>query len=82
MMRLAAALLLSLFASAVHAQEPPYVYMATLGPSSMQVLPNNPARKRVVFINPNESASIAVCPAGPTRSAPSVPVVAAINGPA
>jgi hypothetical protein len=47
----------------------------------VQVLRNNPTRKRIILINPNATALVAVCPSGNTRSAPSVPVVAKINGP-
>jgi flavoprotein len=61
------------------AQVPPYVYPVTLGTSSVQILPVNPARKRVMFINPNATALLAVCPLGPTRNT-NVAVVAAING--
>lgn len=61
------------------AQVPPYVYPVTLGTSSVQVLPANPARKRVIFVNPNATALVAVCPLGPTRNT-SVIVVAVING--
>lgn len=46
---------------------PPYVYPVTLGTSQAQILAANPARKRLVFINPNAAVTIAVCPAGPRR---------------
>jgi hypothetical protein len=64
----------------VGAQVPPYVYAITLGTSSIQVLPANTLRKRVLFVSPNATALVAVCPAGPTRVSGGVAVVAAING--
>jgi hypothetical protein len=75
---LAAAISLG-FATGAFAQVPPYVYPATLGTASVQVLPVNPARKRILFVNPNATALIAVCPLGPTRST-NVVVTAVING--
>jgi flavoprotein len=75
---LAAALIIGL-ATGAAAQVPPYVYPVTLGTSSIQVLPVNPARKRVIFVNPNATALVAVCPLGPARNT-NVAVVAAING--
>jgi hypothetical protein len=61
-------------------QVPPYVYAPTLGTASVQILPVNPLRKRLMFINPNAAASVAVCPIGPTRVTGGVNVTAAING--
>jgi hypothetical protein len=58
---------------------PPYVYGPTLGTSSVQILPVNPLRKRLMFVNPNATAKVAVCPLGPSRNA-SVIVTAVING--
>ncbi len=75
---LAIALILGL-ANGVSAQVPPYVYPVTLGTASVQVLPQNPLRKRILFINPNATALIAVCPLGPTRNT-NVVVTAVING--
>jgi flavoprotein len=66
-------------ATGAAAQVPPYVYPVTLGTSSIQVLPVNPLRKRVIFVNPNATALVAVCPSGPSRNT-NVAVVAAING--
>ena len=87
MKRLAAALAALCLGAATHAQQiPPYTYPQTLGTSSVTVLPVNPARKKVIFHNPNATALIAVCPVGPTRMPSSppgpagAPVVAAING--
>jgi hypothetical protein len=83
MKRLAVALAVLCLASAAHAQQvPPYTYPQTLGTSSVQVLPANPARKKVSFHNPNATALVAVCPVGPTRAVGGSPslIVAAING--
>lgn len=69
-----------LAAAPAFAQQAPYVYAPTLGTSSVQILGNNPARRRVMFINPNAAASVAVCPVGPTRVTGGVTVTAVING--
>jgi hypothetical protein len=76
------AMLFALLASGAAAQQilPPYVYAYTIGTTQMQVLPANNARKRAIFINPNATALVAVCPSSLTRSVPSVPVVAKVNG--
>ena len=76
---LVALLLLLAGVAGTHAQVPPYVYAVTLGTTSTQVLPVNPARKRVIFVNPNATASVAVCPSGPSRNT-NVNVTAIING--
>jgi hypothetical protein len=76
---LAFALLLGL-ATGAAAQVPPYVYAITLGTVSTQILPADPLRKRLIFANPNATALVAVCPAGPTRVTGGVAVVAVING--
>jgi flavoprotein len=75
---LAFALVIGL-ANGAAAQVPPYVYPVTLGTSSIQVLPVNPLRKRVIFVNPNATALVAVCPSGPSRNT-NVIVTAVING--
>jgi hypothetical protein len=82
MIRLIAALFAFCIASAARAQSPPYTYPLTLGTSSVTVLPPDPARKKVVFHNPNDTAKIAVCPVGPNRTAFSSQalIVAVING--
>jgi hypothetical protein len=54
----------------------PLTYALTIGTSSTQVLPGNPARKGVVFFNPGPN-SIAVCPSTNNTGA-TVPAV--ING--
>lgn len=47
-----------------HAQSPamPYGYAVSVGTSVVSALPANPARKYVVFCNPNDTAKVAVCP--------------------
>jgi hypothetical protein len=77
--KLLASLLLLAGATSAFAQVPPYVYAVTLGTTSTQVLPVNPARKRVIFVNPNATALVAVCPSGPSRNT-NVIVTAIING--
>jgi hypothetical protein len=62
------------------AQAPPYVYAMTVGTAQSVVLPTNSARKRVIFINSNATAKVAICPAGPARGPANATVVAAING--
>lgn len=63
-------------------QAPPFTYPQTIGTSSVTVLPANPARKKVIFQNPNATALIAVCPVGPTRmpGGSQSLIVAVING--
>jgi hypothetical protein len=80
--KLIALLLLQLLAGAVPAvaqQTPPYVYGPTLGTASVQILPVNPLRKRLMFVNPNATSKVAVCPLGPSRNN-DVIVTAVING--
>jgi hypothetical protein len=79
MRKLIALLLLLAAGTPAFPQVPPYVYPVTLGTSSFQILPLNPARKRVIFVNPNATALVAVCPFGPARNT-NVAVVAIING--
>jgi hypothetical protein len=64
------------------AQQPPYVYPVTIGAAQATILPANPARKKLIFHNPNATALVAVCPVGPNRApqSASTPIVAAING--
>lgn len=61
------------------AQAPPYVYPITIGTTSTQVLASGNARKRLIFINPNATAKVAVCPSGPSRNTGTT-VTAVING--
>jgi hypothetical protein len=80
MKRLAAVLLALFFAVPALAQVPPYVYPITLGASQSSILPVNTNRKKLIFQNPNATALVAVCPAGPARTGGAT-VTAAINGP-
>lgn len=73
---LVAAVLLSAPAAA---QVAPYVYPISLGTSQVQVIGQNAARKKLIFHNPNDTAKVAVCPAGPARSNGAT-ITAAING--
>jgi hypothetical protein len=68
--------------SAAAQQVPPYTYPQTIGTASQAILPGNPARKKLIFHNPNDTAKVAVCPVGPTRAVGGSPalIVAAING--
>jgi hypothetical protein len=80
---LAAALAAILFGSAAHAQQiPPFVYSQVIGTTSVQVLPLNNNRKKIIFHNGNATAMIAVCPIGPTRTNPftGALIVASIGG--
>lgn len=82
MLRLIASLLALCLASAAQAQSPPFTYPQTIGTSSVSILAANPARKKLIFHNPNDTAKIAVCPVGPNRTAQSSQalIVAVING--
>jgi hypothetical protein len=77
--KLLASLLLLAGAVSAFAQVPPYTFPIVLSTTSVQVLPVNPLRKRVIFVNPNATALVAVCPLGPARNT-NVAVVAIING--
>lgn len=68
--------------SLCRAQTPPYTYPQTIGTSSVSILAANPARKKLIFHNPNDVAKIAVCPVGPNRTSQSSTalIVAVING--
>jgi hypothetical protein len=79
MRKLLASLLPLAGAVSAFAQSPPYTFPITLSTSSVQILPVNPARKRVIFVNPNATALVAVCPLGPARNT-NVIVTAIING--
>lgn len=75
---LAAALLLICMAGSAQAQVPPYVYPITLGTSPVAILSADPLRKKLIFHNPNATAMVAVCPAGPARN--NVTLTPAVNG--
>lgn len=79
---LALAALLLLLSSAAFAQSPPFTYPQIIGSSSVTILAANPARKKLVFHNPNDTAKVAVCPVGPTRAVGGSAslIVAVING--
>jgi hypothetical protein len=68
-------------ASAARA-EFPNTYPVTLGTSSAPILFANPARKKLIFHNPNAAALVAVCPVGPNSApqSPQTPIVAVIGG--
>lgn len=60
-------------------QVPPYVYPLTIGTSSTPILAANPSRKKLIFHNPNDTAKVAICPVGPSRST-GASITAVING--
>jgi hypothetical protein len=83
MIRLVAIILaLCITGAALAQQSPPFTYPQTIGTSSVAILAANPARKKLIFHNPNDTAKIAVCPVGPNRTAQSSQalIVAVING--
>lgn len=83
MKRLFAALLFAALAFPALAQQvPPYTYPQTIGTSSVTILAANPARKKLIFHNPNDTAKVAVCPTGPTRAVGGSAslIVAVVNG--
>jgi hypothetical protein len=69
----------SLCIGATLAQTGPYVHAGTLGTSSVQVLGFDQSRTSLTFWNPNPSATLAFCPAGPNRDT-GLPVTCAVNG--
>lgn len=75
---LAAALLLGPAFAQTPSPAPPFVYPATIGTSPSQILPANPQRRKLIFHNPNAGATIAYCPAGPSRN--NVVFTCAVNG--
>lgn len=60
------------------AQSMPFVWPRTVGTSSASVLPANNARKRVMFVNPNATAIVAVCPT--ISRVNSAAIVCTVNG--
>jgi|SRR6516165_9999804 hypothetical protein len=66
-------------ASAAWSQSPPFVHAATVGVTPIQAAPANPLRKKIVLFNPNATAVLAFCPAGPNRDT-GLPVTCAVNG--
>jgi hypothetical protein len=83
MIRVATIILALCISTAALAQQvPPFTYPQTIGTSSVAILAANPARKKLIFHNPNDVAKIAVCPVGPNRAAQASQalIVAVING--
>lgn len=82
-MRAYLAIALALAAAPAAAQQNtplmPFVYPVTVGTTPIQVLPQNNARKRVLFHNPSSTATVAVCPL--FRRDTSAAVVCAVGGP-
>jgi hypothetical protein len=66
-------------ASAALAQTPPYAHGGTVGTTPVQAAAPDTLRKKIVFFNPNSTAIIAFCPAGPNRDT-GQPLVCAVNG--
>ena len=64
------ALFIALSVTAARAQTQPFALPATVGTSSSVVAAANPARKKILFVNPNPVARIAVCPVA-SRLSPS-----------
>ena len=58
--------------------QPPFDYNPTLSTTPQQVLPIDPARRRIIFFNPSATASIAFCPSQVTRAG--VAFNCAVNG--
>jgi hypothetical protein len=56
------------------------VHGGTVGTSAIQAAAANTLRRKIVFINPNATAIIAFCPAGPNRDTGAT-VTCAVNGP-
>ncbi|HZZ22898.1 MAG TPA: hypothetical protein VFE60_10150 [Roseiarcus sp.] len=57
---------------------PPFDYPPTFSTTPQQVLPIDPARRRIIFFNPSSTASIAFCPSSLTRGG--VAFTCAVNG--
>ena len=79
MERILVALALLLAPSIAFAQTPPYAYPITVGTSPVHILGPDNARRRLVFVNPNATATVAVCPA--VSRINSAPITCAVNGP-
>jgi hypothetical protein len=56
------AVFIALSATAAHAQTQPFALPATVGLASSVVAAANPNRKKILFVNPNPVAKVAVCP--------------------
>jgi hypothetical protein len=57
---------------------PPWDYPPTLTATPQQVLPVDPARRRIIFANPSATATIAFCPSQVTRDGSTF--ACAVNG--
>jgi hypothetical protein len=55
----------------------PFAYPITLGTVSALIVPQNPSRKALLFINPSATASVSFCPA---LTASGVALAAVLNG--
>lgn len=79
-MRQLLAVLLFLISAPALAQSPgmPYTYPVTVGTSSAQVIGTNTARKRIEFVNPNATATVAVCPTISRSATPTI--TCTVNG--
>jgi hypothetical protein len=73
----AAAALLLLLATATALAQHAFGAGATVGTTPAQVLPQNNARRRVIFHNPSATATVACCPV--TRRG-GTPIACTING--
>jgi hypothetical protein len=67
-----------LIPGAALAQTLPYAYPLTIGTSPAQILGPDNARRRLVFSNPNATATVAVCPA--VSRVNSAAITCAVNG--
>jgi len=59
---LAIALLFAAIPARAQTPQMPYAYPVTVGTSQVAVMALNPSRRRIMFVNPNPVAIIAVCP--------------------
>jgi hypothetical protein len=86
---LVAGLCAALLSSAVLAQQtfiplpnrslqPPFDYNPVLITTPQQILMVDTLRRRILFFNPSATATIAFCPAGPTRAGATI--TCAVNG--
>jgi hypothetical protein len=78
--RLSLAIAALLLAGTAEAQSPalPFTYPVTVGAASAQVIPTNPARRRIKFTNPNPTALVAVCPTISRTATPTI--TCTVNG--
>lgn len=65
--------------AAAQSPAPPYVHGGTVSTSPIQAAPASPVRRKIVLYNPNATALIAFCPAGPNRDT-GVAFTCAVNG--